>query len=108
MANKVSASDPLSTCMKLVGGAWTAEIIWDLSDGPRRFNELRQGIPGVSAKVLTQRLRRLESYGIITRQVISSSPPSVEYRLTKLGGELKPAVESMVRVGEKLNQIDQI
>ena len=99
---------PLTTCMKLVGGAWTPDIIWQLSKGSRRFSELKMEIHGVSSKVLTQRLRRLESYGIVSRQVLSSSPPSVEYSLTQLGSELKPAVESLVRVGEKLKQINQL
>src|SRR3546814_16231707 len=48
---------PLSACMQVLGGAWTPNIIWNLSGGPRRFSELRVDIPKASAKVLTARLR---------------------------------------------------
>ncbi len=48
---------PLSECMKLLGGAWTPNVVWHLSGGARRFGELRADIPAVSAKVLTERLR---------------------------------------------------
>lgn len=93
---------PLTECMSVLGGAWTANIIWNLCGGPRRFSELRADIPGVSAKVLTSRLRSLESNGVISREVKPTSPPSVEYALTDLGKELVPAIDAIVRVGHKL------
>ena len=96
---------PLTTCMKLVGGAWTPNIFWYLGEGPRRFSELKGDIRGVSSKVLTQRLRRLEKDGFILRKVIPSSPPTVEYSLTQLGGELMPAIEAIAKIGERLIKI---
>lgn len=93
---------PLSTCMTLLSGAWTPNIIWYLSGGPRRFTELRRDIPAVSAKVLTARLRVLEEKGVVLREVMATSPPSVEYQLTKLGSELIPVIEAIVKVGHKL------
>src|SRR3546814_12757956 len=60
---------PLSTCMAVLGGAWTPNVIWNLSGGPRRFSELRHDIPKVSAKVLTARLRALEAKGVVIREV---------------------------------------
>lgn len=93
---------PISACMAVIGGAWTPNVIWALRAGPRRFSELRADIPGVSAKVLTQRLRELESRGVVTRTVAPTSPPSVEYALTAHGAELGPAIESIVAVGQKL------
>jgi DNA-binding HxlR family transcriptional regulator len=93
---------PLSQCMAFIGGAWTPNIIWYLSSGPRRFSELRGDIPYVSAKVLTQRLRELEQRGILTRTVLATSPPSVEYALTPLGQEFKPVIEAIVAVGYHL------
>src|SRR3546814_18199039 len=75
---------PLSTCMAVLGGAWTPNVIWNLSGGPRRFSELRHDIPKVSAKVLTARLRALEAKGVVIREVKPTSPPSVEYSLTDL------------------------
>jgi DNA-binding HxlR family transcriptional regulator len=93
---------PLTQCMKLLGGAWTPNILWFLLGGPRRFGELRSDIPRISAKVLSARLRSLESKGVLTRHVEPSSPPSVEYALTPLGRELIPVIEAIVRVGSKL------
>jgi DNA-binding HxlR family transcriptional regulator len=93
---------PLTECMSLLGGAWTPNVIWYLSDGQRRFSELRRDIPKVSAKVLSARLRELEDKGVITRRVMPTSPPSVEYSLTELGRELIPAINAIVGVGLKL------
>lgn len=59
-------------------------------------------IPPISQKVLTTRLRELESRGVITRTVMPTSPPSVEYALTDLGAQLIPAIESIVEVGHQL------
>jgi len=95
---------PLTECMGVVGGAWTANVIWSLSAGPRRFSELRMDIPRVSPKVLTTRLRELESSGVITRHVKPTSPPSVEYELTELGTEILPAIDALVEVGHKLKK----
>jgi DNA-binding HxlR family transcriptional regulator len=89
-------------CMKLVGGAWTPNVLWYLSAGPRRFGELRVDIEGISAKVLTARLRDLEQKAVVTRRVLPTSPPSVEYSLTPLGRELLPVIRAIVAVGEKL------
>ena len=77
-------------------------VIWYLSEGPRRFGELRADIPGISAKVLTARLRQLEAKGVVTRTVMPTSPPSVEYALTELGRELIPAILAIVDVGKRL------
>jgi DNA-binding HxlR family transcriptional regulator len=95
-------SCPLTECMALLGGAWTPNVIWYLSAGPRRFMELRIDMPGISAKVLSTRLRDLQRKGVVTRQVMPTSPPSVEYELTELGRELMPAIEAIVQVGHKL------
>lgn len=93
---------PLSECLSVIGGAWTPNILWNLSAGPRRFNELRADMPGVSAKILTTRLRELEEKGVLDRKVLPTSPPSVEYALTADGRELLPAIEAIAAVGHKL------
>ena len=92
----------MGACMALLGGAWTTNVVWQLSGGPRRFGELMKDIAGVSPKVLTARLRELEEKGVVTRQVVPSSPPSVEYSLSELGQELVPVIDSIVRVGTRL------
>lgn len=95
---------PLTECMSLLRGAWAPHVIWYLSGGPRRFGELRHDIPAISARVLSARLRELESKGVVTRRVLGTSPPSVEYALTDLGRELVPAIKAIVNVGMKLKR----
>ena len=96
---------PLGECMKLLGGAWTPNLIWHLSAGHRRFGELRADIPRISAKMLSVRLRDLEAKGVVTRRVVASSPPSVEYELSALGLELVPVIRSIVDVGHRLKHL---
>ncbi|WP_284177225.1 helix-turn-helix domain-containing protein [Rhabdaerophilum sp. SD176] len=108
--NKVAAplpGCPLTACLSLIGGAWTPNIIWYLSGGPRRFSELRADLDGISSKVLTQRLRELEESGVASRTVLPTSPPSVEYALTELGHELLPAIRSIVEIGHKLKSYQE-
>lgn len=93
---------PMSMCMSLLGGQWTPELLWSLHAGPRRFSELRRDNPAISAKVLASRLRDLKERGVLTRCVMPTSPPTVEYELTPLGQELLPAIESIVEVGSRL------
>jgi DNA-binding HxlR family transcriptional regulator len=95
---------PLTECMSLLGGAWTPNVVWYLREGPRRFNELRGDIQGISGKVLSARLRRLGAEGVVTRTVMPTTPPTVEYELTELGRELLPAVDAIVAVGHLLKQ----
>jgi DNA-binding HxlR family transcriptional regulator len=95
---------PLTECMSFLGGAWTPNVIWYLRAGPRRFNELRGDVAGISAKVLSQRLQRLHADGVVERRVMPTAPPTVEYELTELGRELLPAVDAIVDVGHRLKQ----
>lgn len=98
---------PIGACMELLGGAWTPALIWRLSGGARRFSELMADMAPISAKVLSQRLKDLEAKGVVTRTVMDTSPPSVEYALTDLGQELVPAIEAIAHVGYKLRQRQQ-
>jgi DNA-binding HxlR family transcriptional regulator len=88
--------------MKLLGGAWTTDIVWQLSGGPRRFGELQKDIARISPKMLSVRLRSLEDKAVVVRVEIPSSPPSVEYSLSTLGKELVPVIDAIVRVGTRL------
>jgi DNA-binding HxlR family transcriptional regulator len=94
----------LTACMDLLGGAWTPNVIWYLRSEPRRFSELLSDISGASPKVFTQRLKKLEANGILSRHVVPTSPPTVEYSLTDLGHELIPAIEAIVNVYQKLKR----
>lgn len=72
--------------MRILGGKWTGSILWHLKDKPVRFNDLSRLIGGASKKMITERLRQLESQGLISRKVLDTSPVAVEYGLTELGG----------------------
>ncbi len=104
VAGRASEMCPIGACMELLGGAWTPNAIWHLQAGPRRFSELEADMKPISAKVLSQRLKELEAKGVVSRVVMATSPPSVEYALTELGRELVPAIEAIARVGYKLKR----
>jgi DNA-binding HxlR family transcriptional regulator len=93
---------PLQTGLKFLAGAWTHQILWYLSVEPRRFGDLKRDLATVSAKVLTTRLRELEELGVITRTVMPTSPPTVEYALTPLGMKFKPVLDAIVDVSREL------
>lgn len=95
---------PLEECMRLLSGAWTVQVVWYLRAGPRRFSELRHDLPRLSAKTLSARLRRLQTDGVLSRHVMATSPPTVEYELTALGARLIPAIEGIVEVGRQLKR----
>jgi DNA-binding HxlR family transcriptional regulator len=88
--------------MRLLGGAWTAHVLWYLGAGERCFTELQTDIGGVSAKMLTTRLRRLEREGIVERLTRSTSPPTVWYSLTPVGRELSAALVAVVDIAQRL------
>lgn len=86
---------PVEATLELIGGKYKALILWHLSDGKLRFNQLRSEIKGVTAKMLTQQLRELESSQLIHREVFPIIPPKVEYSLTELGRSLLPILVAM-------------
>ncbi|MDT9691568.1 helix-turn-helix domain-containing protein [Streptomyces sp. P9(2023)] len=81
----------------LLAHTWNGVVLYALADGPRRPRELRAGIGGISAKVLTETLRRLEGYALVERCVFDESPPRVEYALTGLGRTLLGPIEALGR-----------
>ena len=78
-----------------VGHKWSVLIVMLLGDGPRRFNELKRMIGGISQRMLTLTLRGLERDGLVTRTVFPTIPPRVDYALTDLGRSLRPPVEAL-------------
>lgn len=82
------ADCPARTTLDVVADTWAVVILTALDERPRRHGGLRQRIGGVSAKVLTQTLRRLEANGIVARRSLAVAAPGVEYRLTALGETL--------------------
>jgi DNA-binding HxlR family transcriptional regulator len=73
---------PGAATFELLGKKWTAYIVWALLDGPRRFTELVAAAPGVRDRVLSRRLKELETAGLVTRAQYPEVPPRVEYALT--------------------------
>jgi DNA-binding HxlR family transcriptional regulator len=83
----------------LIGSKWTALIVHDLSEGPRRFTQLEHACPGISPRTLSERLHMLELQGIVLRESYPESPPRVEYALTDKGQALLPIIEEMRTFG---------
>jgi DNA-binding HxlR family transcriptional regulator len=79
---------PISELLARIGDKWSVLVVSLLGGGPLRFNALRRRIDGISQKMLTATLRSLERDGFVTRTVFSTTPPQVEYELTKLGRDL--------------------
>ncbi|MCK1814806.1 helix-turn-helix transcriptional regulator [Streptomyces sp. XM4011] len=77
----------------LLGNTWNSVVIWALRHGPARPHDLRRRIGGISGKVLTETLRRLEHSGLVARHAYREAPPRVEYELTGLGRTLLPPIE---------------
>jgi DNA-binding HxlR family transcriptional regulator len=92
---------PTRTVLDRIGDKWTVLIVLELLDGPRRFNELRDGIGRVAPKVLTETLRRLERDGLLTRTAFAEVPPRVVYKLTPLGRSLEEPIRSIASWAEQ-------
>ena len=98
---KVYTECPVEYTASMIANKWKILILRDLLTGTKRYNELTRSVVGISAKVLTENLRELESDGIISRKVYPVVPPKVEYSLTKKGNELKPIINLMKEFGIK-------
>jgi DNA-binding HxlR family transcriptional regulator len=81
--------------VELVGKRWTGAILIVLMDGPLRFSEVKQLVPDLSDRLLSERMKELESEGIVERRVIGDGPVHVEYALTEKGRALEPAVRAL-------------
>jgi DNA-binding HxlR family transcriptional regulator len=83
--------------VELVGKRWTGAILFVLMDGPARFSEVKQLVPDLSDRLLSERMKELEAEGIVERRVIDDTPVRVEYSLTEKGAALEPAVRALKR-----------
>lgn len=88
--HKQAVSPCLSPCpiergMGILGGKWKGSILWHLKDGPVRFNDLARQLEGASKKMLAQRLKELETSGLVKREVMSTKPIAVTYEITDFG-----------------------
>ncbi|XEC94916.1 winged helix-turn-helix transcriptional regulator [Paenibacillus tarimensis] len=97
--NKEREKCPIEIAMEVIGGKWKVLILWYLLWETRRFSELERLIPEVSQKVLTEKLRELETAGLIERTVYPVIPPRVEYSLTPGGQTIRPILISLLDWG---------
>ncbi|MGM9945976.1 MAG: winged helix-turn-helix transcriptional regulator [Lysinibacillus sp.] len=98
---KESALCPrLAKAMELIGKRWTALIIYQLLDGPQRFNAIESALP-ISGRLLSERLKELEKEGIVERKMYSEVPIRVEYSLTEKGRSLEGAVREIEQWAQK-------
>jgi DNA-binding HxlR family transcriptional regulator len=81
--------------IELVGKRWTGAILLVLMDGPLHFSGIRQLVPELSDRLLSERLKELEAEGIVERRVLDGSPVRVEYSLTAKGQALEPALREL-------------
>jgi DNA-binding HxlR family transcriptional regulator len=94
--------------VELVGRRWTGAILRILLSGPARYHQLRSEIPDLSDRMLSERLKELESEEIVERRVIPESPVRVEYSLTKKGEALGDALDALGKWAEKWVSADRV
>lgn len=99
-----SCDCPVKITASLIEGKWTTLVIRELLSGKKRYSEIQRGLSGISAKVLTTRLRMLEKHKIITRVVYPTVPPTTEYSLTELGSKLENVLNAMAEFGSEYNK----
>lgn len=93
---------PMDSLLRLLMGPWTTHILWILSSqGPLRFGVLKRQVAGISSKVLTDRLRMLETAGVIYRDYQPSVPPAVTYGMTARGEELHQVLDALSEISQR-------
>lgn len=93
---------PMDNVLRVLWKEWTTHILWTLSThGPTRFNQLNRLVEGVSPKVLTDRLRQMETDGLIWREYVPTIPPAVTYGLTEKGKDFDGVIKAFEKVSKK-------
>ncbi len=87
----------LREVLSLIGDKWSVLVVVNLGEGTKRFSELKRNIDGISQRMLTMTVRGLERDGLVKRTVFPTTPPRVDYALTKLGKKLLEPVSSLAR-----------
>jgi DNA-binding HxlR family transcriptional regulator len=90
---------PVARALDVVGERWTLLIVRDLLMGPKRYTDLRAGLPGIATDSLTARLRTLEDAGFVRRRDLPPPAPATVYELTETGNRLGPAILALGQVG---------
>ena len=95
LAGRAACCGLYHQAVELVGKRWTGAILLVLMDGPLRFSEVRELVPDISDRLLSERMKELEAEGIVGRHVSDAGPVRVEYALTAKGQALEPAVRAL-------------
>lgn len=95
----------LSYAVELLKGRWKVNILWNLIQGVNRYGLLKKNIPGMSEKMLTQRLKDLETEGLIIRKDFKTIPPHVEYYLSESGEKLIPVLHKLCEWGTEVRAL---
>lgn len=100
---------PFATTQRVLQGKWAIVVLYQLSTGTKRFNELEKLMPEVTRTVLTRQLRQLEEDKLIERKVYAQVPPRVEYSLSPLGEKFKKVLDEIEIFGlEYINELKDI
>lgn len=91
----VDVSPDFHAAIELIGRRWAGAILWSLGQRPHYFAELTASVPGLSDRLLSRRLRELESAGLVERSVSEGPPARVSYALTEKGRALEPALAEL-------------
>ncbi|GIN39164.1 MULTISPECIES: winged helix-turn-helix transcriptional regulator [Heyndrickxia] len=89
--------DNFHGAIEFIGRRWMGLIIYNLLNGPKRYYELLEEIPGISDRLLTERLKELENEGLVEKRILTSSPRKVEYLLTEAGKSLEAVLFSLLK-----------
>ncbi|MDX1986869.1 MAG: helix-turn-helix domain-containing protein [Candidatus Obscuribacter sp.] len=101
MGRNYEQACPVAKALELLGERWTLLIVRDLILGRSKFNELQESLPGITASVLSERLKNLEKEGVVDSRLYSEHPPRLSYHLTKKGRDLGKIVGALYDWGQK-------
>lgn len=104
----LAAGCPMAALLELLTRPWTLHILWLLStNGPMRFGALRRSVEGISARLLTLRLRTLESAGFVRRSVVGGKNPEVTYSPTSRAADMDEVMKHLHRLAQKWGEADR-
>ncbi|PKR88712.1 transcriptional regulator [Pleomorphomonas diazotrophica] len=103
-APRAATDCPVEDWLEFLGHRWNASILWHLSVGPRRFNLLAEHLPGITPKVLSERLQALEMRGLVERHEGRTFPRSVTYALTPDGAQVNSVIQLLEPLSKRLGE----
>jgi DNA-binding HxlR family transcriptional regulator len=101
MPKRYGQACPVAKSLELVGERWTLLLVRDLLEGARRYEDLRQSLPGIAPALLSDRLKIMDEHGLVEREFYSEHPPRAQYKLTDRGRELGLVVGALAAWGSR-------